>query len=319
MTNKPEGMRMKRAFILILALLAALMAVCCKKTEEIAVPEEDTDSGYRRTTLYYATEDGFIVPVMKSIPWEEGIGRAALSYLVSNSDNDKSAAMMGLKTVIPEGTECTLRIGEEGSARVDLSGMGRQTKEQEQAMVVAIVNTLMEFPSIDRVSITVGGKAKKTLSNGTDISKPMESFALNVEDGEVPVSGEAHALTLYFPNCSASLNIPVTRYVDAAPSFSGAVREEIAGPEGEGLIGCFPSGTELISAYIKDGIACVDLTEEFEQVAHTEGMLDAARDCLYLCANQFDQVYGVDITVEGREYSMHTSAVSAPVYVNEWR
>ncbi|MDY5625149.1 MAG: hypothetical protein SPF25_04430, partial [Eubacteriales bacterium] len=66
-------------------------------------------------------------------------------------------------------------------------------------------------------------------------------------------------------------------------------------------------------------IACVDLTKDFEKVADTEGMLDAARDCLYLCANQFDQVYGVDITVEGKEYSMHTSAVSVPVYVNEWR
>lgn len=83
---------MKRLFILILALLTALMMVCCKKAEEITEPEADTDSGYRRTTLYYATEDGFIVPVMKSIPWEEGIGRAALSYLVSGIDNDKSAA-----------------------------------------------------------------------------------------------------------------------------------------------------------------------------------------------------------------------------------
>ena len=72
---------MKRLFILILALLTALMMASCKKAEEPAEPEADTDNGYRRTTLYYATEDGFIVPVMKSIPWEEGIGRAALSYL----------------------------------------------------------------------------------------------------------------------------------------------------------------------------------------------------------------------------------------------
>lgn len=122
-----------------------------------------------------------------------------------------------------------------GSARVDLTDIGQQTEEQEQAMVVAIVNTLTEFPSINNVSITIDGKEKKTLSNGTDISKPMESFALNIEDGEVPVSGEAHAFTLYFPNSAASLNIPVTRYTDTAPSFSGAVQEEIAGPKDEGL------------------------------------------------------------------------------------
>ena len=78
MTNKPDGMRMKRLFILILALLTALMMASCKKAEEPAEPEADTDSGYRRTTLYYATEDGFIVPVMKSIPW-------ATSYLASTT------------------------------------------------------------------------------------------------------------------------------------------------------------------------------------------------------------------------------------------
>ena len=47
---------MKRLFILILALLTALMMASCKKVEEPAEPEADTDSGYRRTTLYYATD-----------------------------------------------------------------------------------------------------------------------------------------------------------------------------------------------------------------------------------------------------------------------
>lgn len=168
-------------------------------------------------------EDGFIVPVMKSIPWEEGIGRAALSYLVSGIDNDKSAAMMGLKTVIPEGTECTLRIGEGGSARVDLADIGQQTKEQEQAMVVAIVNTLTEFPSINNVSITIDGKEKKTLSNGTDISKPMGSFALNIEDGRYPFRAKPTPL-----RCTSLIRCqpeyPVTRYTDTAPSFSGLCR-----------------------------------------------------------------------------------------------
>ena len=29
------------------------------------------NEGYRRTVLYYATDDGFVVPVMKMIPWED--------------------------------------------------------------------------------------------------------------------------------------------------------------------------------------------------------------------------------------------------------
>ena len=310
---------MKRALLLVLSLLLSVCCGCRRGAEEIDEKNYQSESGYRRTTLYYATEDGLVVPVTKSIPWEEGIGKAALGYLVSGEANDRSAAMMGLKTVIPEGTEYTLRINDDGEARVDLSGLGNQTDKEEQVMVTAIVNTLTEFPAIDSVKITLEGRERKSLPNGSDVSKPMQSTALNVEDGAVQVSGNAQRLTLYFPNASASLNVPVTRYTDTQPSFSSAVQQEIAGPKTSGLINCFPEGTELISAYIKDGIATVDLSREFEAVSETEGMLEAARDCMYLCAAQFEEVGGLDITVEGREYSMHTAAASAPAYINEWR
>lgn len=313
---------MKRSVIIIMSCVFMLMVLsgCKAKTEPDTSFEENIESGMRRTTLYFATEDGYMVPVMKSIPWEEGIGKAALGYLVSNADNDRSASAMGLKTVIPEGTEYTLRINDNKEAVVDLIGYSSyKTSEEEQAMVVAIVNTLSEFDSIDTVRITLDGDNVASLPKGTDISGSMERFALNVEAGDVPVSGSSYKITLYFPNISASLNIPVTRYVDRVPSFSGAVQELLEGSDDDRLLNCFPEGTELMSAYIDDGIATVEFNQAFSQIESVEGKLEAARDTLYLCANEFEQVYGVDIYIDGNEYSMYTSAVSAPVYVNEFR
>lgn len=313
---------MKRYIIAIVCWGLLLMGLfgCGKKAEPVQSFEENPGSGMRRTTLYFATEDGYMVPVMKSIPWEEGIGKAALSYLVGGADNDRSACAMGLKTVIPEGTRYTLRIGENKAATVNLSGYTpHETKLEEQAMVVAIVNTLSEFDSIDTVRITLDGKERASLPNGTDISKAMESFDLNVEQSEVPVSGTSHKITLYFPNISASLNIPVTRYIDKMPSFSGAVQELIKGSGDSRLLNCIPEGTELRSAYIGNGIASVEFDSTFTKVEAVDGKLEAVRDALYLCANEFEQVYGVDIYVDGAEYSMHTSTAAAPVYVNEFR
>ena len=312
---------MKQAILIILCCMLLMLGLAgCGKGETAAVFEENSESGLRRTTLYYATEDGYVVPVMKKIPWEEGIGKAALSYLVSGAVNDRSASAMGLKTVIPEGTQYTLRIGDDKQATLDLIGyQPHSSKEEERAMVVAVVNTLSEFDSIETVKITLDGSDKKTLPNGTDISKPMGEFALNVEDGEVPVSGTANKLTLYFPNISASMNIPVTRYTDRVPSFSMAIQELAAGPADGRLLNCFPDGTELMSAYIYDGIATVEFNQAFTAIEQSEGKLEAARDAIYLCANEFEEVYGVDILVEGKEYSSHTEAVSAPVYVNEFR
>lgn len=312
---------MKRAIIIVLCCILAVAGFCgCRGEETAAVFEENIESGMRRTTLYFATEDGYVVPVMKSIPWEEGIGKAALSYLVSGDDNDRSASAMGLKTVIPEGTQYTLRIGDDKEAALNLIGYTpHETQAEEQAMVVAIVNTLSEFDTIDTVKITLDGSKKAAMPHGTDISEAMTQFALNAEEGDVPVSGTANKLTLYFPNISASLNIPVTRYIDRVPSFSVAVQELVSGSADPRLLNCFPGGTELISAYIDSGIATVDFTEAFTQIENTDGKLEAARDAIYLCANEFEEVYGVDIYVEGKEYSPHTAAVSAPVYVNEFR
>ncbi len=312
---------MKRTVIFVLCFILAVFIVCgCKKDNGNGVFEEMTESGMRRTTLYFATEDGYVVPVMKSIPWEEGIGKAALSYLVSGADNDRSASAMGLKTVIPEGTQYTLRIRDDKEATLNLIGYTPyDTMEDEQAMVVAVVNTLSEFDSIDTVKITIDGSEISTLPKGTDISQPMEKFALNVEEGELPVSGKANKLTLYFPNITASLNIPVTRYIDRVPSFSVALQELILGTKDNRLLNCFPDGTELVSAYIDNGIASVEFNQAFTDIENSEGRLEAARDAIYLCANEFEEVYGVDIYVDGKEYSSHTEAVSAPVYINEFR
>ncbi len=310
----------RRIKIVLCCVLLMLVSWGCGSKDTTAVFEQNSESGMRRTTLYFATEDGFIVPVMKSIPWEEGIGKAALSYLVSGEDNDKSASAMGLCTVIPTGTEFTLRIGDDKQATLDLKNYaGHSTAEEEQAMVTAIVNTLSEFDSIETVKITLEGKEKKAMPNGTDISKPMEKIALNVEEGEMPVSGTVNKLTLYFPNISASLNIPVTRYIDRVPSFSAAIQEMVSGPKDAKLLDCFPEGTELMGAYIDGGIAKVEFNKAFEDMQYTEGKLEAARNAIQLCANEFEEVYGVDVYVDGREYSMHTEAVSGPVYVNEFR
>ncbi len=312
---------MSRRINIILCCMLLMFGLCgCKSEDNETAYEPSNESGMRRTTLYYATEDGFVVPVMKSIPWEEGIGKAALSYLVEDEDNNRSASAMGLKTVIPSGTQFTLRIADDKQAKLDLTGYsGHSTQAEEQAMVTAIVNTLSEFDSIETVKITVDGKEVSSLPNGTDISKTLGKFALNVEDGEVPVSGTANKLTLYFPNISASLNIPVTRYTDRVPSFSSAVQELVNGPKDTKLLNCFPKGTELMGAYINNGIAKVEFNKAFDDIRNADGKLEAARNVLYLCANEFEEVYGVDIYVEGKEYSMHTEAVSAPVYVNEFR
>ena len=74
------------AILLIVVLLVSLAGCGIFKKEtdvsliiDTAILEED---GLRETVLYYRDEIGLIVPVMRKIPWEEGIAKAAINMLV---------------------------------------------------------------------------------------------------------------------------------------------------------------------------------------------------------------------------------------------
>ncbi len=320
-----KALRFAAAAAVIIAFLMSF-AACSKggkvaedPGEEVSTDGTGTYTGFRQTILYYLSDDGFVVPVMRNIPWEEGIGKAALSYLVDTPDNRASTGEMGLNALIPEGTTYTLRIGDDGVAEVDLIGLSAcKDAKTERAMVEAIVNTLVEFTKIDQVTITVNGKSVRELPNGTKLSEAMAEFSLNAEDGEIGVSTEgASAVTLYFPNTMGSLNVPVTRYLEGGASAEAAVRELLKGPQAEGLRACFPEGTELLSVTVTDGVATVDLSGEFLGAQYTDGLVEAAYETIFLTIRDAEAISRLELLVEGKPCEL-VAETSAPVFVNEF-
>lgn len=311
----------KRIYIALL-LAAVMLLVGCGGDLEVNAepydPDADSEAGMRRTVLYFRDDDGFIVPVMKLIPWEEGIGAAAIGNLVDNTENRAAASALGLNATIPDGVDYTLRIVD-GVATIDLCGMSAlKDAESEQAMIVSIVNSLSEFPAIDAVTITFNGERVTKLPNGSTLSEAMTAFPLNTEDGEVSTAATgAEPMTLYFANSSGSLNVPVTRYA-AGRGFAAAVEQLIKGPEDDALMNSFPEGTRLLSAELYNGIATVDLSEEFLEARYVEGMMQTAYDTLYLTACAIGETNELNVLVNGEECEF-TAECSAPSYANTFQ
>ena len=321
---------------MILSLLAAalmlipvLTSACTPKAEapELIASDEpglsetpydetpDAEATFRRSTLYYISDEGYVVPVTKLIPWEEGIARACLSYMVSTPENVSAAREMGLMTAIPDGVALSLRVAD-GNALVDMSGLrALSSREEELNMIEAVTNTLIEFPTVNTVTITRDGRGGR-LENGAELPIRHEAYPLNPEDPELAVSTGASAATLWFPNVSGAVNVPVTRYLGKTPSVYSVAAALVEGTSKSGLRSCFPEGTLLLGAAIENGTATVNLSDDFKAVTETERLYSLAYRSLYLTLSDEFGITGLRIQVNGVPFEPEEA--EPPAYANSF-
>ena len=165
------------------------------------------------TVVYYQDNYGYLVPVMCNVAQQDGIARATLEMMVQSPENDMNAARLGLRTVLPEGTTFDLDISG-GLARIDLSKevLDLADAAEESNMVTAIVQTLTEFDSVEKVEFLINGQKREKLTHGTDISGAFERGEINVETS-VALTDGLEPVMLYFPCESGNVVVPVTRRV----------------------------------------------------------------------------------------------------------
>jgi len=278
-------------------------------------------TGTVRTTVYYQDNYGYLVPVTRQLPEEQGIAKATLNLMVKSAYNDMEAARLGLRAVIPEETSIDLDIQKDGTAHID---MGKQVLKmtdaaQEANMVAAVVQTLTEFPTVKQVSFTVGGQTVEKLAGGTEIGKPFERGVLNLESASegLPVD-QAKTVQLYFPGENSALLVPVTRMVFGNNDIQTAMLELAKGPSAQSpLEGALPPGCGLIGVKVADGVATINFTSEFIKIAEDSDGGRAALRALVLTARQFEGVKEVKLQVDGQPYDPGRETLSIPTFVND--
>jgi len=304
-----------------------LVATSCQQDtpQPSSTPNEiiDESAGYRATILYFQSDDGLMVPVMKQIPWEEGIGRAALEQMMDTDNNRIAASAMGLKNVLPKDISFSLSINDNALATVNIIDFYElQNADEEQNMITAIVNTLTEFPTIENVQFLFDGKKRESLGNGTKVNQPMGKIPLNVQAAQTMQNAQVqiYPLTLYYPNRSASLNIPVTRYLTENPTLFTAISELLKGPDDAALLSCFPENTTLLDAVIANNTAIINFSSEFAQLSDHPELEQAMLETLELTAQEFENVSSVSILIDGSEYSpASTATITIPLYANTFK
>ncbi|MBN4056503.1 MAG: hypothetical protein COA82_06070 [Alkaliphilus sp.] len=269
--------------ILFLAVIVMTFTACQNPFSGFLDEEENTeitvvvgsneriDGSFRETVIYYKKASGMIVPLMKNIPWEEGIAKSALMQLVDKESLRKELHQLGLLPVLPEGTKIIGMSINEGVGKINFSTevLSYDSESAERAMIKAIVYTLTEFETIDKVQILVEGNKLSKLRYGTVVAKYVERENINMlselKNSEIPV-------IVYYKanvNTGEKLYVPVTKGISALkPDIRSALVALVESvPEGKGLISSIPVGVTVNDVFVKDGIAYVDLSEEIKLIS----------------------------------------------------
>ncbi|MFY9140787.1 MAG: GerMN domain-containing protein [Thermacetogeniaceae bacterium] len=138
--------------------------------EEVAVPEEQEMA---KVTFYLKDQEkNCLVPVTREIPKVTGIARATLEAMFESKEEGN------LRSPFPAGAEVKdLNIKPDGTCVVDLNLDATKLPEgdpKEEALAVyAIVNTLTEFSTVQKVQIMVEGQVNKTFAGHIPVDLPL--------------------------------------------------------------------------------------------------------------------------------------------------
>ncbi len=280
---------------------------------------DSTDDAAQKvsTIVYYQDNYGYLVPVMCSVPMEDGIAKATLNLMVQSAGNDMQAARLGLRTVLPENTKIDLDI-HDGLARIDLSKevLNMADAAAESNMVSAIVQALTEFDSVERVEFLIDGQKRQTLPHGTSVAGTFTRGDINLESAEPTASLSAsEPVTLYFPADSGAVIVPVTRMVRQGCDVNTAVMELAKGPDNaDTLESVVPAGCGLIDVSVENGVAKLNFTGEFVNLVQNSDGGRMALKALVLTCTQFEGIDSVEIYVDGAKYD--AGDLGVPSFMN---
>lgn len=336
--------------ILLVVLVLAIIVVRCSRGDEgdessglfteddeieIIRSGEDyefeitEDDSMRETVLYFKDKQGLLVPVMRRIPWEEGIAKLALRNMVDSPELREDLSSAGLSPVIPAGTEVNgMTIDQDtGLCKVDFSEnfLSCETEKDEKNLINGVVYTLTEFETIDEVQLLVEGQVVPTSEFGTDLSTALKRENINMA-GQLD-DQESKVVVYYKGNNfeeEFEYYVPVTIPTLApVPNVYTALETLFDGPPTElGLDSDIPQGVNFHGVDVSDGIAYVDVSFDYDYSSEDTVVFNNMVRNIGLTLSEFDEVAEVELLVDGESLEetgldVYTDE-TIPTFANEY-
>lgn len=213
-----------------------------------------------------------------------------------------------------------------GTAKVDLSAefLACKDKSTEKNALDALVYTLTEFPTIERVQLHIEGKPYNYTKGNKESTFYREKINLEPSDSK----NKTQPITLYFRGVNnygdQSYFIPVTRLVENVDDILKCTLDElIAGPmDDKGLLPVLPKDTKILSVKQDGSEVTVDFSKEVKGYGGGIDTEQTLVNSVVLTVFQFDKIESVNLLVEGKadvlpEGTVLDKPILKPIYINQ--
>ncbi len=280
---------------------------------------EAEEDGMRKTVLYFKNSENYLVPVMRRLPWEEGIAKATINNMIDSPELRESLKETGLLPVIPAGTEILgISINDEtGLCKINFSEnlLNSESEKEEESLIKGIVYTLTEFPAVEKVQMLVSGKEISNTKHGNNISGTIarENINLigNLDQGKSKVvvyyKGQTDNNYEYYVPMTVPTLAPIANVYSALDMlFEGP-------PEDLGFHSEIPDDIKLYGIEVKNGTAYVDISLDTSLEETSEVNISDIIKNIGLTLSEFEEIETVELLIDGEIINS-----TVPVFANEY-
>lgn len=337
-------MKIRKGILALFILLLIIGIIGCKRSgfknlfskeepmeiirsdDKVDITEENDE--LRKTVLYFQNSKGLLVPMMRKIPWEEGIAKSAISNMIDSPALRENLSPTGLSPIIPVGTEIKgITVDEDtGLCKIDFTGevLNYETEKEEENLINGVVYTLTEFPAINEVQVMIDGEVVPALKHGTEVGGPLRRDNINLLGD---LENARSKVVVYFKgaeNEDFEYFVPVTIPTLAPmPNVFTALEELFDGPpEDLGLDTAIPDEVNLEGVEVKEGTAYVDIFTGSIDILKEKYVLDDMIKNIGITLNQFDEIERVELLIDGEDLEKagieYDYDIAIPVFANEY-
>lgn len=273
------------------------------------------DDEHILTNIYYSDISGYVVPVLRTIPKQDGLAKSTLTALIDNNENRLDLMDLGLIPVLPDGTTFELALKDDNVIWVDFNDkiLEFKSEKQEKSAVQSVVYTLTEFDTVKEVQILVNNEIMDKLTYGTDISKPLNRNNINSLDNYI--SGESVKKTFYsYKNITDKYTyfIPITKNLPRGQDDIEAILQEEINLNKE-LGVSIASDFNVKKVIVENNIAYITIDKKFDSNEEFTNFMKV----ISLTLSQNETIESIKLIVENSEVEdMQITTFSIPQYAN---